>query len=452
MAIEAGEKLKKSGMQKNRNTLVGMYCILTFGIATSVLAQPRPIGTGWSQNSVNATIFRKNSVVTHHTNQYVAYYDAYGNVVLAKRKLGDDRWETRQTQFKGDVTDAHRSISIMVDGDGYLHMAWNQHSDPLNYVKSIAPETLAFGERSPMLGMGENSVSYPEFFRLPNGDLLFLYRDGSSGKGNLVLNRYHLDSKKWTRTQDVILDGEGKRNAYWQSYLDAQGTFHISWVWRETPNVETNHDMCYAKSADYGATWQKSTGAAYSLPINAENAEYVVQIPQGSELINSTSMYADTKGNLYIATYFTPKESNIPQYHLIYKSDAIWKVVQITERRTPFTLSGGGTKKIPISRPQIVVDDSVNPLKIYMIYRDVEYDSRAIVAANKEGGFEKWDVFDLTDFSVGSWEPSYDSELWRTTRMLHVFVQKVGQGDGETLESVKPQPVYIYEVPFINRQ
>ena len=63
---------------------------------------------------------------------------------------------------------------------------------------------------------------------------------------------------KWERIQDVLIDGEGNRNAYWQMHVDENGIIHISWVWRETWMVETNHDLCYAQSADGGHTWRKS--------------------------------------------------------------------------------------------------------------------------------------------------------------------------------------------------
>ena len=103
-------------------------------------------------------------------------------------------------------------------------------------------------------------MTYPEFYCLSGGDLLFAYRSGSSGRGNLVLNRYSLKEKSWSRVQDVLIDGEDQRNAYWQLYVDEQGTIHLSWVWRETWMVETNHDLCYARSSDNGVTWQKSNG------------------------------------------------------------------------------------------------------------------------------------------------------------------------------------------------
>ena len=105
-----------------------------------------------------------------------------------------------------------------------------------------------------MTGKDEDDVTYPEFYRMPDGDLLFVYRSGASGRGNLVLNRYDLKSRKWTRVQDVLIDGENQRNAYWQLYMDKAGVIHLSWVWRETWMVETNHDLCYAYSPDEGKT------------------------------------------------------------------------------------------------------------------------------------------------------------------------------------------------------
>ena len=60
----------------------------------------------------------------------------------------------------------------------------------------------------PMTGVDEGNVTYPEFYSLSDGDLLFVYRSGSSGRGNLVMNRYSLKEHKWSRVQDVLIDGK----------------------------------------------------------------------------------------------------------------------------------------------------------------------------------------------------------------------------------------------------
>ena len=169
----------------------------------------------------------------------------------------------REMCIRDSVKDAHNIISMMIDGEGYMHVSFDHHGHPLNYCRSIAPGSLELGDKMPMTGVDEGNVTYPEFYPLSGGDLLFVYRSGSSGRGNLVMNRYSLKEHKWTRVQDILIDGENKRNAYWQLYVDEKGTIHLSWVWRETWHVETNHDICYARSFDNGVTWYKTSGERY---------------------------------------------------------------------------------------------------------------------------------------------------------------------------------------------
>lgn len=403
------------------------------------------IGLGWANNSVNTVIFRKNSLVTFKDEQYAAYYNNEQYIVLAKRKSGTVKWQIKLTPYKGDATDAHKDISIMVDGAGYLHMAWGLHNQPLNYVTGIKPGSLTLSAPKPMTGIDENRVSYPEFYRLPKGDLLFLYRDGASGNGNLVLNKYSVATQKWVNIQNKLIDGEGKRNAYWQMAIDAKGTIHLSWVWRESPDVSSNHDMCYARSKDGGLTWEKSIGERYDLPITAATAEYACTIPQKSELINQTSMFIDENGTPFIATYWREEGQTIPQYHIIYKSKGMWKYSDMGFRKTAFSLSGMGTKSIPVSRPQVVAWQQGKTLAAALIFRDAERGDKVSIAVTHNLDENKWVVSDLSPSDVGAWEPTYDTELWKDKKVLNLFVQKVVQVDGEGKANISSQPVQVLE-------
>lgn len=400
---------------------------------------------GWANNSVNTVVFRKNALVTFRNHQYAAFYDAGQYVVLAKRKKGTLAWQTLKTDFKGDATDAHKCICIMIDGDGYLHLAWGMHNQSLNYSRSVRPGSLLLTGQLQMTKSNETSITYPEFYKLPGGDILFFYRDGGSGNGNLVLNRYNLKSKTWRRIQANLIDGEGQRNAYWQVAIDAKGVLYLSWVWRETPDVASNHDLCYACSKDGGLTWEKSSGEKYILPINAVNAEYACKIPQKSELINQTSMFADDNGHPYIATYWLNGGSAVPQYHIVYNRDGKWHTVDLAFRETPFRLGGAGTKSIPISRPQIVAWKEKDALAAALIFRDTERDNKVSIAVNRNLDNGNWILSDLTATSVGSWEPAYDTELWKNEKILDLFVQKNTQADGEGSADTCPQPVQVVE-------
>lgn len=400
------------------------------------------VGMGYSETSVNTTVFRNNSIASKNGWQFVCYYDPDGYLVMGRRRLGKDQWETLRSQYKGNVKDAHNVASLILDGDGYVHVSFDHHDGRLNYCRSVAPYSLQLGDKEPMTGVDENKVTYPCFYALRGGDLLFNYRSGSSGHGNLILNRYDVKMRKWSRVQDVLIDGEGKRNAYWQMYVDKKGVIHLSWVWRETWHVETNHDLCYARSYDNGKTWYKTDGTKYDLPIKAGNAEYCVRIPQNAELINQTSMATDEAGHPYIATYWRDADSDIPQYRLVWYDGWKWQNKIVFHRKTPFSLTGGGTKMIPIARPRIVVQGK----RMFYIFRDEERGSKVSVAYTSDFAGNDWQIRDLTRFAVDAWEPSHDTSLWDDSHRLCLFVQHTKQRDGEKSVKFEPQPVYVMEL------
>jgi len=429
-------------MKRTNHVDLILALVLVFSVAAQSMGQRSfPIAKGWAKNQINAVIFRRNSVISHGNTQYVAFYDEAAKVVLARRHLGTRRWEIRTTKHRGDTLDAHKSISIAVDGAGYLHMVWNQHDSRLQYCRGTAPGSLNLSVETPMINNHERRVTYPEFYNLPNGDLLFLYRDGSSGRGNLILNRYNLKARKCFRLQDNLIDGENTRSAYWQAAIDSRGTIHVSWVWRETPDVASNHDLCYARSVDGGKTWERSSGEKYQLPIVAASAEYVLRIPERSELINQTSMAADSRSRPYIVGYWKPSGSEVPQYQLVYHDGRGWLSSQITQREQSFSLSGPGTRRIPISRPQVLLWNS----RVFVIFRDAERRDRISLAISSDPAKHKWSISDLSEESVGLWEPTYDPVAWATRHQLHLFVQKVGQGDAEGVENLPPQMISVLE-------
>lgn len=405
--------------------------------------QESTLSKAWAGNSVNAVIFRRDPLTSHDGYQYVSFYNNDGEILLGRRITGTGEWDLTTTPYTGNIKDAHNTISICTDGSGILHMAWDHHGHPLHYCTSAEPGSTELTGMKSMTGQYEDRVTYPEFFRLPDGGLLFLYRHGSSGNGLTMLNRYDTASRSWQTIQHPLISGEGERNAYTnQIAIDNKGVWHISWCWREHGGVETNHDLCYGRSADDGLTWEMSDGEKYTLPITMSNAEVVKSIPQNREYINHTTMDTDSRGNPYIATYWTPRGSDVPQYHIVYHDGEGWHTVQVGERTQSFSLSGGGTKRIPISRPRLLIDRND---RIYMIFRDDERGNRVSVATTGDIASSEWEFFDLTDYSVGQWEPSCDSVLWDTEGILSLYVQLVGQGDGETTENLSSQTVHVID-------
>lgn len=431
----------KSSAAEWKGLAAAAFAALCIPAAQAAEVRQSTIGPGWANNSVNVTVFRKNSLVTHDGVQYAAYYDAARYVVLAKRRLGASEWTVQRSQYQGKAEDAHNGISIMADGQGYLHVAWDHHDNPLRYARSSEPGGLTLGAQQAMLGRDEQAVSYPEFYRLPDGDLLFLYRDGGSGRGSLVMNRYRQAGARWERLQDKLIDGEGQRNAYWQAHADRQGVLHLSWVWRASPDVASNHDLAYARSRDGGKSWERSDGKPYQLPVTAASAEYALRIPQRSDLINQTSMAADNSGRPYIATYWRDAGSAVPQYRVVFHTGQRWETRTLPLHKTAFSLSGGGTKRIPMARPQLLLAEQGGLL----VFRDEERGSKVSVAVIKDFQSFQWSVRDLSDAPVGAWEPTFDSELWKERGILSLFVQNVAQVDAEGIAQRPAEPVRVLD-------
>jgi len=390
-------------------------------------------GAAWAGSSVNVVANIRQSVYTHGRTQFAAFYDADRFMVLARRSLDAGQWETRRTAYRGNAADAHNSISLVADGAGVLHVAWDHHVSPLNYARGVAPGSIELGPRQAMTGRLESRVTYPQFSRLPGGDLLFLYRAGSSGRGSLVLNRYAVATDAWATVQTNLIDGEDERSPYWDMTIDSQGTLHLAWVWRESPDVATNHDICYARSSDEGRTWSHSNGTRVTIPITARTAEYAVRIPQNSNLMNSPAITADDEGRPYVTTYWSPAPGAPPRFHVVHHDGTGWRNIEGPARSDVFTLSGGGTKAPPISRAAVLVERTGQASRIHLVYRDSGPAGRGrVTAATQERpGAPTWTVQNLTAEPVGAWEPAIDPAAWAALRQVHMLVQRVEQRDGD---------------------
>lgn len=426
----------------NKNFIVISFLLGMTFLSSSANAQFKvtetEVGLGWSNNSVNTVVFRNSALTSFKGIQYTAYYDPEGRMVLAKRNLNLKKWDTVITSYTGNVKDAHNDISIAIDSEGYLHVSWDHHDTHLRYARSKKAFSLELGEEQPMTGDDESKVTYPEFHNLPDGKLLFCYRSGASGRGNMIMKSFDVKTQQWTSLQNNLIDGENQRSAYWQMYVGKKGIY-ISWVWRESWDVSTNHDLCYAFSPDGGKTWKKSTGEKYTLPITKLTAEHAWDIPQNSSLINQTAMTVDDQGNPYIATYWD--NNGIPQYKVVYLFNGKWNLINTNFHVNPFSLGGGGTKRIPISRPEILVDKSM----LYLLFRDEERENKITLGSTNLKNKE-WKLQDLSQFTVGQWEPNFDKKLWEQKKQLHIFSQNVSQADGEGLAKVAPQMVQVLEV------
>jgi len=243
------------------------------------------------------------SLLTAPPFQFAAYYAPDGAMTVARRRLEENVWSTAVLP-ETVGWDSHNGIVLARDAAGFLHLSGNMHASPLVYFRTRLSDDIASFERIPlMVGEREAAVTYPEFFTGPSGVLCFNYRDGSSGKGDQVYNRYDVRAQRWERlASGAIVSGLGVCNAYLDGpHRGPDGLFHLCWVWRDNPDAATNHDVCYARSRDL-VHWETSAGEALSLPITPRSAEVVDPVPAGVGLMNGNVLLGfDGEGRPVIA-------------------------------------------------------------------------------------------------------------------------------------------------------
>jgi hypothetical protein len=297
------------------------------------------------------------ALVTHGTRQYAAYYDAERNMTVASRSLGESSF-TRVDLPSVLGWDSHNYVAMAVDTANHVHVAGNMHSTPLVYFRtSDAADTSTF-EKLAMVGSNEQSATYPIFFTGPTGELVFEYRDGQSGSGNTIFNAYDPDSEVWTRLLDsALLDGQGQRNAYPEGpVLGPDGYFHLVWVWRDTADASTNHDLSYARSQDL-KNWQAGDGTAVTLPITLAKADIVDPVPVNGGMINNNTRVGFDLEARPVVTYHKFDGSGNTQLYAARMESGAWVVHRMTDWNERWSFGGGGTLVF-----QIQVDEGIREL------------------------------------------------------------------------------------------
>ena len=311
--------------------------LIWLGLLSVSADEPLDISPVWSGHPVGFAL------LTHPPHQYVAFYDDQRRMTVASRELDDAEWHfVRLPEIIG--WDSHNYVTMTIDDDGYIHLSGNMHCVPLIYFRTARPYDVdSFQRISSMVGENEKRCTYPRFLRGASNELLFTYRDGSSGNGDQIYNVYDLKSQTWRRLLDQPLtSGEGKMNAYLNGpSRGPDGFFHICWVWRDTPDCATNHDPSYARSKDL-VHWETSDGTPLSLPITLATGEIVDPVPAGGGVINGNTKLGFDSQDRVIVSYHKFDEQGNTQLYSARREDSGWEVYQTSQWDYRWDFSGGG--------------------------------------------------------------------------------------------------------------
>lgn len=312
--------------------------------------------------------------------QFVAYYDGDRRMTVAVRRLGEEGWQrfaipSAQTDAPGYRTahtstrlgwDSHNSVTLAADADGYLHLSGNMHVNALTYFRTEQPwEITSFVQHFSMTGENEDRCTYPHFLTDQRGDLIFHYRDGSSGNGSEIYNRWDRAARRWVRLLDrPLTDGQGQMNAYLHEPVQGpDGRFHLSWVWRDTPDCKTNHDLSYAVSDDL-VHWQTAAGEPIELPMNLQTPGVIVDpVPAEGGIINGSGKVGfDSQGRVILTYHKFDDADNTQAYNARWEGDRSetggWAIYCTSEWDYRWWFEGGGSIVNDVVLGEVAVTDA----------------------------------------------------------------------------------------------
>lgn len=432
-------------------------------------AKVMQIGSMFTGSYINVNIARDSALFTRLGYQYLSYYNPEGFLVVARRKSGSGYFEKYWVPISGNkipiapktenndlsLANPHNYISMQMDSQGYIHLAYGQHNSNIKYMRSAHPYSINQWVK-PQNSPGQNNsagATYVSFFKA--GDRLFsMYRLGPHGRGDQVLYSYNTSNKKWEPLHTPFVSDDGRASPYFfRPAVAHDGTIHLFWTWRlnsygaeieDNPVFKNdfsgfvNTDIYHARSSDYGKTWMSSGGVVYKLPIKrntdgAVYAEQVANIPIGEDYFNHFGSATDRTGRPYIVYTKRDDESGVAQQWLTHWNGHGWKTNKVTDYKQEIAWTRqqqNGHSSTDLVRPSLLIAPDGRTL---VFSRTKEFSNRIKLYISGPQNYITWRPVTLFDGPVGGWEPQFDPDRWDAEGVISLLL--VGVTDRAVYEA-----------------
>ena len=195
--------------------------------------------------------------------QFVVYYDADRHMSMAWRKLAEAKFQ--MVRLSSDLGwDSHNFVTMALDRDGYIHVSGNMHAEPLVYFRSDKPyDPTSIKPVHRMTGDDEGACDLPAISTgTPRGDSSICIATAvaaTDGGSSTSTTRRPARGRACSIRRCSTARGRAM-NAYPGSIVRGpDGLFHIVWMWRNTPDCRSNHDISYVRSRDM-KHWETAGG------------------------------------------------------------------------------------------------------------------------------------------------------------------------------------------------
>jgi hypothetical protein len=314
--------------------------------------------------------------------------------------------------------DPHNSYALGVDASGRLHVAGNHHNEPLRYMRT-RPRDLDRWERGAMVGSEEESVTYPAFASLPDGSLLFFYRDGRAGHGDVYLNRLGPGEEGWGRI-GMLVEGRRSEESPYLNHVavSAAGAVHVSGCFRGRGGAAANRDVWHALSEDGGASWRGTGGERLELPLSHETVPIAVATePRGSGLVNQMGMDVDADGRPHVS-YFRYDEDGATQVALASHDGSGWRNRDLARLRHRME-TDAAIVDASVARPAVACTADGEVWAVFRARHDGRCGRASLIRCTPGRPLAELPLY---DGDLGTWEPTIDSRALRERGELHLLL------------------------------
>jgi hypothetical protein len=414
-------------------------------------------GGSFGDSIANMAGFQLDSLTTDIANRvvYSVRQTQTKKIVISKCALDANYALTGSwTQDQSDilvtnVDDSHNCISQVVDASGRLHVSGDMHGVEMNYWRAAAPgDTHIEDWFSVPIVAGEialeTSDTYPAFVRLVLGNLLWFFRSGASGGGDLVM-RYWSDaanggSDSWVTLFANLIDGVSSGvSAYPCRFAYKNGKLGVAWVWRNTPALNTNHDLCYMYALE--------SGSVQTIPATQANAGYVEVIPVNTGLENVGGLEFDDAGNPVIAVNTDPGDG-FTQTKLWYWDGAAWVTRWIPGNLQPYSYVDSSSAQ-PTFLMSPIVQLMCRGGRMFGLTRyECANNNGACVVVCEEPTYSNWTLYQLDSVDLRDWEANidmvrfrHDGEIWAPLQRCAQPANPIGAQDLRVLRWRPPSSI-----------
>ncbi len=263
-----------------------------------------------------------------------------GKWIWVKKLLEDRTLEDRY----------HSQPSVAVDRLGFVHVVYNMHNMPWQYLVSKRPESISsfefkgikinrddlyavkFKNKCGFFKIDGTSIpgtqiTYPAFFYDRNGDIYITYRFAVHPRQPWTergfaggIAKYDISERKWVpiggpvniSKSDLLSSFEDNLRVFpfayenhWTVYLprlffDKKNYMHVSWLWRKGGPGRNCVHPSYAFSPPPYREFFMASGSRYDLPISERNAELIVSSQKNNKFYPLSSIAVDLQGRPWI--------------------------------------------------------------------------------------------------------------------------------------------------------